>query len=62
MFLFGCVAVLIAIVTDSAWAAVAGTARQWFSRSARRGEVMAATGGAMMIGLGVGLAVTGRRD
>jgi threonine/homoserine/homoserine lactone efflux protein len=52
----------IAVVTDSAWAMAAGSARDWFARSPRRGEALGASGGAVMIGLGIQLAVTRRRD
>lgn len=53
---------LIALVLDSLWALLAGTARQWFSRSPRRLEMVGGTGGLMMIGLGATIAVTGRKD
>ena len=48
-----------ALVLDSAWAAAAGTARQWFSRSPRRLELIGGTGGLVMIGLCVSVAATG---
>ncbi len=44
--------IAIALVSDSAWALLAGIARGWFARSPRRIETLGATGGAMMIGLG----------
>ena len=47
------------MVSDSTWAVVASQLRQWFVRSPRRGEAVGAVGGVSMIGLGVGLAVTG---
>jgi len=50
----------MALVSDSVWAIVAGTARQWFTRSPRRAAMIGGTGGVVMIGLGVGIAVTGR--
>ena len=50
----------IALVSDTAWALVAGTARGWLTGSrARLSRVRAGTG-AVMIGLGVALAVSGR--
>jgi len=58
----GAICVAIALLSDAAWAVFSGTARQWLGRSPRRLERLSATGGAMMIALGVGLAVTGRRD
>jgi threonine/homoserine/homoserine lactone efflux protein len=62
MLAFALVAMSIAVVTDSAWAMAAGSARDWFARSPRRGEALGASGGAVMIGLGIQLAVTRRRD
>jgi threonine/homoserine/homoserine lactone efflux protein len=62
MLLLGLVFVLIALVSDSAWTAVAGGARAWFGRSPRRMEMIGGAGGLAMIGLGVTLAVTGRRN
>jgi threonine/homoserine/homoserine lactone efflux protein len=58
----GFVFVLIALLSDSAWVFVAGTARDWFARSPRRLEVVGGAGGLMMIAVGVRLAFTGRRD
>jgi threonine/homoserine/homoserine lactone efflux protein len=49
----------LALVMDSVWALIAGTAREWFARSPRRVERMGAAGGVMMIGLGGVLLVTG---
>jgi threonine/homoserine/homoserine lactone efflux protein len=62
MLLLGFLFVLIALVSDSAWAALAGWARSWFGRSPRRMEMIGGAGGLAMIGLGITLAVTGRRD
>ncbi|MGW4592791.1 LysE family translocator [Amycolatopsis thermoflava] len=53
---------VIAVVSDSAWALVAGTARAWFARSPKRLELVGGTGGLVMIGLGAGLALNGRKD
>ena len=49
----------IGIVSDSLWAVIASQLRSWFNASPRRGEAMGAVGGTSMIGLGIGLAVTG---
>jgi len=57
----GLICVLIALVSDGIWALASGTARHWFGRSNRRLELLSGTGGVMLIGLGVGLALTGRR-
>lgn len=60
--LLGAVFLLIALVSDSAWALAAGTARHWFARSPKRISVLSTTGGLMMIGLGGTLALTGTRN
>jgi threonine/homoserine/homoserine lactone efflux protein len=52
----------IALLSDSAWALVAGTARAWLARSPRRLAALGGTGGLVMIGLGATLAFTGRKD
>jgi threonine/homoserine/homoserine lactone efflux protein len=52
----------IALISDCAWAVVAGSARAWFGRSPRRLELIGGTGGLVMIGIGATLAVSGRRD
>jgi threonine/homoserine/homoserine lactone efflux protein len=62
MLLLGFLFVLIGLISDSAWTVVAGGARAWFGRSPRRMEMIGGAGGLAMIGLGVTLAVTGRRD
>jgi threonine/homoserine/homoserine lactone efflux protein len=59
MLLLGLLATTIGLVSDSVWALIASQLRIWFNRSPRRGEAMATVGGVSMIGLGVGLAVTG---
>jgi threonine/homoserine/homoserine lactone efflux protein len=56
----GLICVLIALLSDGVWALVSGTARQWLGRSGKRLELLSGGGGVMLIGLGVGLAVTGR--
>jgi threonine/homoserine/homoserine lactone efflux protein len=62
MLVFAFVAMVIAVVTDSAWAIAAGTARNWFAGSPRRSEALSASGGVLMIGLGLRLAVARRSD
>jgi threonine/homoserine/homoserine lactone efflux protein len=62
LVLLGVVFVAIALVSDSAWVVVAGTARDWFARSPRRLELVGGAGGLMMIAVGVRLAFTGRKD
>ncbi|WP_066287428.1 LysE family translocator [Arthrobacter sp. B6] len=60
--LLGAVFLLIALVSDSIWAIAAGSARQWFARSPGRISAVEATGGALMIGLGGTLALTGSKS
>jgi threonine/homoserine/homoserine lactone efflux protein len=62
ILLLGLIFILIALVSDSAWALVAGTAREWFARSPRRLELVGGTGGLMIIGLGASIAVTGSKE
>ena len=60
MLLLGLLATTIGLLSDSVWALIASQLRLWFNRSPRRGEAIGAIGGVSMIGLGVGLAVTGQ--
>jgi threonine/homoserine/homoserine lactone efflux protein len=62
MLIIGALFPVIALALDSVYAVAAGTARQWFTRSPRRLAMIGGTGGLMMIGLGVSLAVTGRKN
>jgi threonine/homoserine/homoserine lactone efflux protein len=62
MLLLGLVFNVIALVSDAAWGLVAATARGWFARSPRRLSLVGGAGGLTMIGLGVTVAVTGRKD
>jgi len=52
LLLLGSVFMVIALFSDSAWALLAGVARDWFARSPRRISTLGATGGVVMIGLG----------
>ncbi len=61
MFELGLVFLVIALLCDSTWALIAGTARHWFARSPKRVEHLGAAGGVMMIGLGGVLALTGNK-
>ncbi len=60
--LLGAICIAIALLSDGAWALASGTARHWLGRSERRLELLSGTGGVMLIGLGIGLAVTGRKS
>ncbi|MES9537765.1 MULTISPECIES: LysE family translocator [unclassified Actinomadura] len=62
MIVFGAIFAVIALFCDSVWGLAAGTARDWFARSPRRLAAIGGTGGLMMIGLGVTVAATGRKD
>lgn len=62
MLLLGLVFNVIALASDSVWGLIASTARGWFARSPRRLSMVGGVGGLTMIGLGVTVAVTGRRD
>jgi threonine/homoserine/homoserine lactone efflux protein len=62
MCLLGLIFAVIALVCDSAWGLAAGGARAWFGRSPRRLAMVGGAGGLAMIGLGIGVAVTGRKD
>ena len=61
MMVLGLLFTLVALVFDSMWALLAGTARTWFASSPRRLSTIRATGGGMMIGLGGTLALTGSK-
>jgi threonine/homoserine/homoserine lactone efflux protein len=62
MMTFGLVFCLIALVCDGLWGLAAGTARHWFARSPRRLSAVGGTGGLLMIGMGVTMVTTGRKD
>jgi threonine/homoserine/homoserine lactone efflux protein len=62
LVLLGAICIVIALLSDGTWALASGTAREWLGRSPRRLERMSGAGGVMLIGLGVGLAVTGRKS
>ncbi|GAB3489994.1 LysE family translocator [Nocardiopsis coralliicola] len=62
MLTLGLVAAALALVFDSGWALAAGSARKWFAGSPRRMSLIGGAGGLTMIGLGVGVAATGRPD
>ncbi|TDB95116.1 LysE family transporter, partial [Actinomadura sp. 7K534] len=62
MMVFGLIFAIIALLSDSVWGVAAGTARAWFARSPRRLAAVGGAGGLLMIGLGVTVAATGRKD
>jgi len=62
LLILGSLFPVAAVALDSVWALAAGTARQWFAGSPRRTEAIGGAGGLIMIGVGVDLALTGRRS
>jgi threonine/homoserine/homoserine lactone efflux protein len=62
LLVLGSVFPCIAVVCDSVWAFVAGTAREWLARSPRRLGAVGGAGGLAIAGLGVTVAVTGGKD
>ncbi|PJE96736.1 lysine transporter LysE [Streptomyces carminius] len=62
LLLLGLVFNLIAVVCDSMWGLLAATVRGWFARSPKRLAMVGGIGGFTMIGLGVTVAATGRRE
>ncbi|MGH3632290.1 MAG: LysE family translocator [Sciscionella sp.] len=61
LLLLGALFPISGLALDSVWAIAAGTARAWLARSPRRLAAIGGSGGLVMIGLGAGLAITGRR-
>ena len=62
ILLLGLVFSAIALVCDTGWGLAAGTVRSWFARSPRRLRLVGGIGGLSIIGVGLGLALTGRKD
>jgi threonine/homoserine/homoserine lactone efflux protein len=62
LLILGGLFLTIGVLSDSAWAIAAGTARNWVARSRGRLEGIAGAGGVVLIGLGLRLAVSGRHD
>ena len=62
MLLLSLVAVLLGGVSDCAWGFAASAVRNWFASSPRRFELVGGAGGLAMIGVGVTVAVTGRKS
>ncbi|WP_067983739.1 LysE family translocator [Nocardia caishijiensis] len=59
MLVLGVIFLVVQLLCDSVWAVVAATARGWFARSPRRLEAVGGVGGAMVVGVGTGVACTG---
>jgi threonine/homoserine/homoserine lactone efflux protein len=62
MLVLGSMFPVMAVALDSCWTLGAGTARDWFARSPRRLAMVGGAGGLAMIGVGVGLIASGRKD
>lgn len=62
LLVLGALCVAIALVSDSAWAVTAGSARAWLARRPERLATMGGVGGVITIGLGLRLLFTGRHD
>lgn len=61
MLILGVTFPLIAVICDSVWAVTASHTRDWFARSPRRMEAVGGVGGLSMVGVGIGVALTGRK-
>ncbi len=59
LFLLGMVFVVVALISDSIWALAAGAARDWFAKSPKRIATLSATGGVLMIGVGLAVLFVG---
>ena len=59
MLVLGAIFIALGMIFDSLYAIGAGAAREWFGKSPKRLGTLGMAGGIAMIGLGVGLAVTG---
>jgi threonine/homoserine/homoserine lactone efflux protein len=62
MLLLALLSVSIGVVSDIAWGLAASGVRAWFTRSPRRFALVGGAGGLAMIGVGVTVAITGRKD
>lgn len=61
VLVLGTVHLLIGLAFDTVWALTAGAARGWLTRDPRRLPRLGATGGVMMIGVGVTIALADRQ-
>jgi threonine/homoserine/homoserine lactone efflux protein len=62
MLILSAISVVIGLTSDSCYALAAAVVRAWFARSPRRLGLVGGIGGLAMIGLGVTLALTGRKN
>lgn len=59
LFLLGMVFVVVALISDSIWALAAGSARDWVAKSPKRIATLSATGGVLMVGVGLAVLFIG---
>jgi threonine/homoserine/homoserine lactone efflux protein len=62
MLLLALVSVSIGVLSDCAWGLAASGVRAWFARSPQRFALVGGAGGLAMIGVGIAVALTGRKD
>jgi threonine/homoserine/homoserine lactone efflux protein len=62
MLVLSAISIVMGVASDSCWGLAASTVRSWFARSPRRLGLVGGAGGLAMIGLGLTLALTGRKD
>jgi threonine/homoserine/homoserine lactone efflux protein len=62
MLLLALVSVTIGVLSDCTWGLAASGVRAWFARSPRRFALVGGAGGLAMIGVGITVALTGRKD
>lgn len=62
MMLLVLISVSIGVLSDTAWGFVASGVRAWFARSPRRFSLVGGAGGLALIGVGLTVALTGRKS
>lgn len=62
ILVLGLLFALIAVVSDTLWALIAGAFRTWFSRARQRVELVGAAGGLGIAAVGLSFLVTGRKN
>lgn len=62
MIELGAIFTVIVLISDSVWGIAAAKVRGWFARSERRLELVGGAAGLTMVGLGFGVAASGRKD
>jgi hypothetical protein len=62
LLVLGAVFAAIAVLSDSGWALIAGTAREWFVQAPHRLATIDGDCGLAMIGIGASLGLSDRND